>query len=138
MTIHATVASDTILGPRAGTVACFAVTTSAASQDIRALAPSGRDGAAAGWAGVASEGRFFEFHADGADVYFILGQGTTNAGVTGANAPVIATTGVSGAGIPKKLVKDQPQSFYLIPGVDNWIGFIGSAAGYLRITPSSV
>lgn len=70
--------------------------------------------------------------------------GPTTASVTGGNAPVLATVGTLSSGVytgaagtcflvPAKT----PQRFLPAPGVDNFLGVVGSGAGTCRIYQSS-
>lgn len=89
-------------------------------------------------------GNYLTLLADGADAYVIFGP--TQASVTGANAPVIATAGVVNggtgaytavAGTCWKIPSGTSIRPITAPGVDLFMGYIGSAAALLRLYQSS-
>jgi hypothetical protein len=80
-------------------------------------------------------GHYIDIFADGADLGII--SGPANASVSGANAPVLATTGVAiAAGMCWRIPTGGRQSFFVTPD-DRFLGVVASAAGTARITLSS-
>ena len=64
-------------------------------------------------------------------------HGPTSASVSGANAPVLANTGINGAtGVCDQLVANEWQDLWVSVNT-RWLGLVGSAAGTLMIRPSS-
>lgn len=139
-----TVQSDFIRAPVAGKIACKAVSAVADASGLD-LATVGDVGSSnfgtnnrptlTDGTGPGCVGHYASFYADGADVYVIFGA--TQAAVTGANVPVIATNGVNATGVAWKIAKDTFQPFKINPDT-RWVGFIGSGAGQLRIAKSSI
>jgi hypothetical protein len=80
-------------------------------------------------------GHYVEFFADGADMGVIFGP--TQASVSSANVPALATTGA--AGTPGTCVRIPAGTFrvFLIKGDDRWLGVVGAASGQLRISIAS-
>jgi hypothetical protein len=126
--------ADYVLPPRAGLIGAVAVTTSAGSQQMTLLDNQAKDPTNADALQVGPLGCYVSFTADGGDVYVVFGP--TQASVTGANAPVIATTGVNVAGVAYKLKQDVEKPL-LLTTQDVWMGYIGSASCTLRFYRSS-
>jgi hypothetical protein len=125
--------------PRAGQCANLSVTNAAANTDLRTLGVQTPDISQSNVGPiVGAPGHFATFEADGSDIYVIFGP--TAASVSGGNAPVIATTGVNVAGVCFKVTVGNPLRVKLEAGVDNFVGYIASAAGpfNLRVYISSV
>lgn len=80
-------------------------------------------------------GRWIDIYADGADLGIVAGP--TNASVSGANAPALATTGTAvGAGQCMRI----PNGFwrtYFVTADTAFLGIVASAAGTARICASS-
>jgi hypothetical protein len=77
--------------------------------------------------------RFRLVTATGAGLVF----GPSVGSVSGANAPVLANTGVNGAtGVCDQLVVNEWQDLWVSVNT-RWLGFIGSGAGTLIVRPSS-
>lgn len=139
--------------PRQESGAVIAVSAVAGSKDMRTIGAIATNEAAAGQElGNGLTGHYVTLQADSADVYIAVGP--TLASVTGGNAPVAATngTGVIGtpaAGIALKIPNGSSQRFFFrfardiqtgaggvttSPGAgDNFLGFVASGAGQLRI-----
>jgi hypothetical protein len=80
-------------------------------------------------------GHFIDVFSDGADTGIITGP--TSASVSGANAPVLATTGNSGtAGVCMRINAGQTKR-YFITADDRFMGVVSSATTLLRIALSS-
>lgn len=124
-----------VMPPRAGQLTSVAVSAVAGSLDMRQLGNQTVDTKQQITSTVGLPGRYVTFFADGADVYVTFGP--TNASVTGANAPVAATNGINGVGVGSKIPSGQNRRWLLAVGTDLFIGFVASAAGQLRIEPSS-
>ena len=129
------VLADFIVPPRAGQISVLAVTSSAASQDLRLLGNQTGNMGAANTQTTGAPGHYVTFLADTEDVY--VNFGVSQAAVTTANAPVIATTGVNAASACFRIVKDTQLQVFLEAGVDNFIGYIGAGNGNLRVFISS-
>jgi hypothetical protein len=138
-----------IIAPYAGWVSALYTSGAAASQDLSLCGQQGVDpdllpdiysplmGRGSGnFTGLL--GRYVRLTAVGATIWVV--QGPTQASVTGGNAPVIPVTTASvinGAGVPEPITSTFYVDWYVTVST-RWIGFIGSAAGYLIVRPSSV
>lgn len=132
-----------------GNVAAITVSAVASSLDLRTLsrgasATQGQYNSAQtqqGFQGAMDQ--YITILADGADLYVVFGP--SQASVTGANAPVAATVGsVSGAGAYTDAAGTawkipNGQSLRVMPQLnqDAFMGFVGSAAGTMRLFQSS-
>jgi L-cysteine desulfidase len=134
MSATETLASDMIQAPRAAQCANLAVTTTAIAVDLR-LVGNQTPNMAAATGKVGTQQRFVTIYADGADLGVIFGP--TSASVSGANVPALATVGTNVAGVCARIPVGQERSYYVMAGTDVWVGVVGSAAGSVRITPSS-
>ena len=127
--------SDYILPPRAGFLTAITVSVAAGSQDLRLCGIQLFNSSNTANSKPGFQGKYITLFADGADVGVIFGQ--TLASVTGANAPVLATTGVDVAGVCWRIANGGKESYLIAAGYDVFIGFVGSAGGVLRIAASS-
>jgi hypothetical protein len=80
-------------------------------------------------------GRYVYLRAVTSTVGFICGP--TQALVTSANAPVLATTGSNTAGCCDRLIPEEWQEMW-ISGSTRWLGYVATGAGTLIIRASSV
>lgn len=130
----------------AGNAAAITVSAVQSAIDLRSLSgaatnpqnPTQSDGQKNG-----AVGGFLTVEADGADLFVLFGD--TLAAVTGGNKPVAATVGaVNGsgvytdaAGVAFKIANGTFQRFWLQDQRDYFMGFVGSAAGTMRLYQSS-
>jgi hypothetical protein len=121
--------------PVATAGAVLAVTSSAGSQNLALIGNQTQNIATQATASTGVQGHFISLQADGEDMYVTFGA--TQAAVTSANAPVIATTGVNTAGICYLIPKGTTVRFFARAGLDLWIGYIAASTGNLRIWQSS-
>ena len=149
---EATRKSDEITAPVAGQISVIAVSGSAGSQDLAAIGPqtgqmqnedalpNAGSYQVAGSATVSGSplqgciGHFVEFFAETADVGILFGP--TNASVTSASAPALATTGTNTAGCCMRIPAGTYRTFY-IHAPTRFVGFVGSTSGNLRISVTS-
>lgn len=123
-----------VLPPRAGKIGVVATSTSAGSVNLATLDNQAVDISTADTTQTGTQDCYVTFVADGQDAYVNFGPAQAN--VTGANAPVIATTGVNAASGAFKLPANVP-SHFRITASDIWMGYIAGAAGTLRFYRSS-
>lgn len=87
-------------------------------------------------------GHYITVFADTADVGLIFGPSL--ASVTAGNAPALASNGsvtsgvyTPGTGTCHRIPAGQERRFQLLMGQDRFMGFVGSAAGQMRVYQSS-
>lgn len=120
--------------PIVGEVFVKAISGSADSVDITTIGPQP---GAASKGGIEQDGgadKFIYIYADGADVGYYFGP--SQAAVTGGNAPALATNGLNAAGCCARILSGQRHRVRPT-AKNNWMGFVGSGAGQIRITVSS-
>lgn len=117
--------------PRAGQVTAITVSTSASSQDMTLIGNQTRSLANQWTNTTGAMGKIVVIYADGADLGVITGP--TQASVTTSNAPALATTGVNTPGVCFRIQAGTYQAFELSAGMDNWLGFVASGSGTMRI-----
>ena len=133
---EATRQADFIFPPLAGY--CYASALSAAtaiSLDLSTIGPQAGTSSPAGGGAVQAPGglvgHYGHFFADGsANVYAVFGS--TQASVTGGNAPVTASTGANVAGVCFPLPSNTVAPFKITPAT-RWAGFISTGTPTLRI-----
>jgi len=124
-----------IIPPRAGQLYAVAVSTTPGSVDMSTIGPTVTNMGASGTSSTGCLNRYVTIFAEGGDLYVVTGP--SSASVTGANAPVAATNGKNAAGVAWKIASGTYQSFRFTGGYDNWLGFVASGAGQMRVAPSS-
>lgn len=134
MSATETLASDLIQPPRAGQCANVAVSTVAIAVDLR-LVGNQTPNLASATSKVGAQQRYVTIFADGADLGVIFGA--TLASISGGNVPALATLGTNVPGVCGRIPNGQERSYYVAAGTDVFVGIVGSAAGFARITPSS-
>lgn len=117
--------------PRAGQVSNISVSTSAGSQDMTLVGNQTRSLANQWQNTTGAMGKIVIIYADGADVGVVFGP--NQAAVTGGNAPSLAANGVNVTGGCARIPNGQRRAFELSAGMDNWLGFVASASGTMRI-----
>jgi hypothetical protein len=135
-----------ITGPVAGQISCLTTSTSATSIDLSSIGPTvgSMANAAAlpqvGYPGLTGcVGRFVEFFSDGADTGLLFG--TSNASVTGNNAPNLSVTGSNTVGSNGSCCVRIPAGTYrtyVISSATRWLGYVASATGNLRVSVTSL
>jgi hypothetical protein len=124
--------------PSSAASAVLSASGTAAHFDLRTAGPQAPNASVSGQDATGLPGHVCTFHADGDDVY--VNFGSTLASVSSGNAPSPTATGANSAGNCRKLVKDQPERFYLRPGPngDLFVGYVtASSTGTLRIFQES-
>lgn len=124
-----------IIPPRAGQLYCVAVSAVASSVDMSTIGVQTQNMGGSTATSTGCLNRYVHIYADGADLYIITGA--TQGAVTGGNVPAAATVGKNVAGVAWKIPSGTYQPFRFAVGVDNWLGFVASGAGTMRIAPAS-
>jgi hypothetical protein len=127
--------ANLVLPPRAGLIASYAASATAASANLALLDNQAVNLSSADTLSIGPQGCYVTLYADGGKIYIVLGA--SQAAVTGGNVPVIATNGVNAAGVCWPIPADTPFPVLLEAGVDLWVGFISAAAAQLRVYRSS-
>lgn len=140
-TIEATRLSDFITLPNAEEGFVKAVTTTADTLgvDLRKIGNQSIDLSSSQATKIGMPEHFITIQADGADVWIVTGVAQSD--VTAGNVPnsTAVGTGIRGTpavGICFKVPKDQERSF-LVTSDRPWLGFVGGAAGYIRVFKTS-